>query len=201
MNDDDRALRDQLRAADPARALLPASPPWLDHRLEQIMSDQSPDTATTASEAPRRAPRRWIPVVSIAAGLAIAAAIAVPLALGGPTPTVETLKPPTGGPAAGTCIVISPETVAAQDEAFAATVLQVKGKTVLLEVTQRFAGDVADRVEVTQTDGPDPEFSAVPFVVGKKYLVGAFDGTITTCGITGEDTPELRAIYEAAFPG
>ena len=98
MHDDDRALRDQLRdqlrAADPARTLPPASPTWLDHRMEQIMTDHSPATVTPT--VPRRASRRWMPVVGVAAGLAIAAAIVVPLVVGGPEPTVEALQPPLG---------------------------------------------------------------------------------------------------------
>jgi len=202
MHDDDRALRDQLRAADPAHALPPASPTWLDHRMEQIMTDQPPTTRIVTPEAPRPAFRRWMPVVGVAAGLAIAAAIVVPLALGGPEPTVEALQPPMGGGlASGSCLKLEPATVAAQEQAFAATVLQIQNETVLLEVTERFAGDVADRVEVTQVDAMTSDFSGVPFAVGQSYLVGALNGTITSCGVTGADSPELRAVYDAAFPG
>ena len=202
MHDDDRALRDQLRAADPARALPPASPTWLDHRLEQIMTDQSSTTTTGGPETPRRAFRRWMPVAGAAAGLAIVAAIVAPLVLGGPEPTVEALQPPMGGGlSSGSCLVLEPATVAAQEQAFAATVLQIQGDTVLLEVTERFAGDVADRVEVTQVDAMTSDFSGVPFEVGQSYLVGALDGTITGCGVTGADSAELRAVYDAAFPG
>ena len=199
MHDDDRALRDQLRAADPARSLPPASPTWLDHRMEQIMTDHSPATVTPT--APQRAFRRWMPVVGVAAGLAIAAAIVVPLVVGGPEPTVEALQPPMdGGLASGSCLRLEPATVAAQEQAFAATVLQIQGDTVLLEVTERFAGDVADRVAVTQVDAITSDFSGVPFEVGQSYLVGAVDGTISGCGVTGADSAELRAVYDAAFP-
>jgi hypothetical protein len=202
MHDDNRALRDQLRAADPARALPPASPTWLDHRMEQIMSDQSPATTTVSPKAPRRGFPKWMPAVGVAAGLALAAAIVVPLLLGGPEPTVEALQPPAGGGlASGSCLVLEPATVAAQEQAFAATVLQIQGDTVVLEVTERFAGDVADRVEVTQVDAITSDFSGVPFEVGQGYLVGANGGTITSCGVTGPDTAELRAVYDAAFPG
>ena len=202
MHDDDRALRDQLCAADPARALIPASPTWLDHRMEQIMTNQSPTTTTVAPEAPRGTFRRWMPMVGVAAGVAIAAAIVAPLVLGGPEPTVEALQPPMGeGLASGSCLALEPATVAAQEQAFAATVLQIQGDTVMLEVTERFAGDVADRVEVAQGDAMTADFSGVPFEVGQSYLVGAVDGTITGCGVTGADSAELRAVYDAAFPG
>ncbi|MBC7762251.1 MAG: hypothetical protein H7201_10750 [Candidatus Saccharibacteria bacterium] len=202
MHDDDRALRDQLRAADPARALPPASPTWLDHRMEQIMTDQSVTTPTVTPEAPRRALRRWMPMAGVAAGLAIAAAIVAPLVLGSPEPTVEALQLPMGGGlASGSCLVLEPATVAAQEQAFAARVLQIQGDTVVLEVTERFVGEVADRVEVAQVDAMTSDFSGVPFEVGQSYLVGAVDGTITGCGVTGADSAELRAVYDAAFPG
>ncbi|TFD85232.1 MULTISPECIES: hypothetical protein [Cryobacterium] len=202
MHDDDRALREQLRGADPARALLPASPTWLDHRMEQIMTDQSLTTTTVTPEGPRRTFRRWMPVVGVAAGLAIAAAIVAPLVLGGAEPTVEALQPPMGGDlASGSCLALEPATVSAQEQAFAATVLQIRGGIAMLEVTERFAGDVADRVEVAQVDAMTSDFSGVPFEVGQSYLVGAVDGTMTGCGVTGADSAELRAVYDAAFPG
>ena len=202
MHDDDRALRDQLRAADPARALPPASLTWLDHRMEQLMTDQFLATTTVTPEAPRGTFRRWRPVVGVAAGVFIAAAIVVPLVLGGSEPTVEALQPPVGGGlASGSCLVLEPATVAAQEQAFAATVLQIQGDTVMLEVTERFAGDVADRVEVAQVDAMTSDFSGVPFEVGQSYLVGAVEGTITGCGVTGADSAELRTVYDAAFPG
>ena len=97
--------------------------------------------------------------------------------------------------------MLEPATVAAQEQAFAATVLQVQGDTVVLEVTERFTGDVADRVEVAQVDAVASDFSGVPFEVGQSYLVGAVDGTITGCGVTGADSTELRAVYGAAFLG
>lgn len=202
MTDDDRALRQQLRATDPARALAPLPPTWLDHRMEQLMTDTSTATAPEAATPSRSRIPRWMPVAGAAAAVAIAAAIVAPLALGGPQPTVEALDPATGGDlASGSCLALEPSTVAAQDQAFAATVLSVEGGTVLLEVTETFAGEVADRVEVAQVDATSSDFSGVPFEVGERYLVGALDGTITGCGVTGTDSAELRAVYDAAFGG
>lgn len=198
MHDDDRQLREQLRGADPAHTLAPLSPTWLDHRMEQIMTEQT----TTAPAVPARSARRtWIPVVGVAAALAITAAVALPLALGG-SPTVEQLAQPTGGDlASGSCMVVSAEGLLMNEQAFAARVLTVEGDVVTLEVTERFAGEVADRVEVPQVDAADGDFSGVPFEVGESYLVAATDGQIAGCGLSGTDSADLRAVYDAAFGG
>lgn len=202
MSDDDRELRQQLGAADPARALAPLPATWLDHRMEQLMTDTSTATAPEAATPARSRIPRWMPVAGATAAVAIAAAIAAPLALGGTQPTVEQLAAPEGGGlASGSCLALDPATIAAQDQAFAATVLEVDGGTVVLEVTETFAGEVADRVEVPQVDATSSDYSGVPFAVGGDFLVGALDGTITGCGVTGEDSPELRAFYDAAFAG
>jgi hypothetical protein len=199
MHDDDRQLREQLRGADPAQNLAPLPSTWLDHRMEQIMTEQ---TTSPAPAVPARSARRtWIPVVGVAAALAIAAAVAVPLALSG-TPTVEQLAQPTGdGLASGSCMIVSPEGLLMNEQAFAARVLTVEGDVVTLEVTERFTGEVADRVEVPQVDAADGDFSGVPFEVGESYLVAATDGTIAGCGLSGTDSADLRAVYDAAFSG
>lgn len=196
MHDDDRSLRDQLRSADPARDLAPLPPTWLDHRMEQIMTD------TTATAVPARSARRtWIPIAGVAAALAIGAAIGVPLALGG-TPTVEPLALPEGsGPSTGSCLAVDAAGLLAQEQAFAARVLTVEGDIVTFEVTERFAGEVADRVTVPQVDGLTSDFSLEPFAAGDTYLVTATDGTIRGCGLSGADTPELRALFDEAFGG
>jgi hypothetical protein len=203
MHDDDRLLREQLRGADPARDLAPLPPMWLDHRMEQIMSDPTsasaaPAPAPSAPSAPRRA---WLAVAIAATGLAAAAAIAVPLVLGG-SPTVEPLALPDGaGLAGGSCLPVTADGLLDQEQAFAARVLSVEGETVTLEVTERFAGDVADRVTVPQVDPMASDFSQAPFAVGDTYLVVATDGSIAGCGLSGPESPELRALYSEAFSG
>ena len=96
---------------------------------------------------------------------------------------------------------MTPETLRAQEQAFAARAIAVDGNTVTLEVTKRFTGTVADRVVVQQSDAITSDFSNVRFEVGKSYLVSAGDGTIRGCGLSGTDSPELRALYDAAFGG
>lgn len=197
MDDDDRALREQLRSADPARGIAPLPDTWLDHRMEQIMNE-----ATTTPAAPARNIRRWwVPRVGIAAALVIGAAIAVPLTLGGAPTTEQLAQPGGGGISSGSCLPVTPEGLLAQEQAFAARVIAVEGGVVTLEVTERFAGEVADRVEVPQVDALDSDFSSVPFELGASYLVSAGDATIRGCGLSGTDSAELRALYNAAFGG
>ncbi len=96
---------------------------------------------------------------------------------------------------------VSPEGLLAQEQAFAARVIAVDGGVVTLEVTERFAGDVADRVEVPQVDALDSDLSSVPFELGQSYLVSAGDATIRGCGLSGPDSAQLRALDDAAFGG
>jgi len=197
MHDDDQLLREQLRRIDPARDLAPHPPTWLSHRMEQIMTDPTGTTNGTIV-APARTRSRWI-AAAAAAALAVGAAIVVPLALAG-APTSEVLALPSdGGITTGSCLPVTPEGLSTQEKAFAANAISVDGDTVTLEVTERFAGDVADRVEVTQLDAIDSDFSSVSFEVGESYLVAAGDGMVRGCGLSGTDSPELRAVYDAAF--
>lgn len=197
MHDDDRRLRDQLRRVDPARGLAPLPPTWLGHRMEQIMTD-STDTARATVAHPARRRGVWM-AAAAAAVLVAGAAIVVPLALGGASSTEVLASPDGGGITTGSCLPVTAEGLQSQEKAFAAQVIAVEGDRVTLEVTERFAGEVADRVEVTQVDAIDSDFSSVPFELGESYLVAAGDGTVRGCGLSGPDSPELRAIYDAAF--
>ena len=200
MHDDDRRLREQLRGADPARDLAPLPPTWLDHRMEQLMTEQTP-LAPIADVRRSPAMRIWVPIAIAGTAAAAAVAIAVPLMLGG-TPTVEPLALAEGGGlASGSCLPVTPEGLLDQEQVFAARVLTVEGDVVTLEVTERFAGEVADRVTVPQVDELTSDFSLVPFATGDTVLVAATDGTVTGCGLSGADTAELRAVYDAAFGG
>lgn len=200
MHDDDRLLREQLRGADPARDLAPLPPTWLDHRMEQLMTDQTP-LAPIADVRRSPALRIWVPIAIAGTAAAAAVAIAVPLMLGG-TATVEPLALPEGGGlASGSCLPVTAEGLQSQEQAFAARVLTVDGDVVTFEVTERFAGEIADRVTVPQVDELTSDFSLEPFAAGDTVLVAATDGTVTGCGLSGADTAELRAVYDAAFGG
>lgn len=85
--------------------------------------------------------------------------------------------------------------------AFAATVTSVDGDEVALAVTERFRGEVTDEVIVAQGTDPNLEYSTGEFVAGGDYLVAVTDGAAASCGLTGPESPELRALYEEAFAG
>jgi len=205
MHDDDRELRALLRSADPARHHAPLDSHRIEQMLEHTMNDtasqSAPTAATPAAASPAARGRRvWIPIAGVAAAAA-AAAIALPLALGG-TPSVMALEQPVGESlAAGSCLVISAESLLAEELAFAGRVLSVDGGRVVLEVTERFAGEVADRVEVPQVVAGSDDGSGVPFEADGTYLVAATDGTIAGCGLSGVDDADLRAVYDEAFAG
>lgn len=205
MTDNDDVLRERLRRADPASGVEPLGPDWLDTTMEHLMTQQH-DTQTEArTDAGQPAPRRprWLLPAAGVTGAAAIAAIALPLALGaGGATAVTALELPTDpGLAAGSCPVIEPALVAMNDTAVAASVTSIDGDTVTLEVTERFAGDVENRLTLTQVEASGGDFSGVPFTVGGDYLIAAIDGTVALCGVTGVDEASLRSIYVDAFGG
>jgi hypothetical protein len=50
-------------------------------------------------------------------------------------------------------------------------------------------------------DGFEALIGSIDFQEGKSFLVSAYDGVVNYCGFSGEETPELRAVYDAAFGG
>ncbi|MEU8234329.1 hypothetical protein AB0C12_32475 [Actinoplanes sp. NPDC048967] len=67
-------------------------------------------------------------------------------------------------------------------------------------VTHRYAGRPTEAVEVAQGDGNgEALIGATVFEPGRQYLVAATDGHTLVCGYSGLATPELRALYDAAF--
>jgi hypothetical protein len=99
------------------------------------------------------------------------------------------------------CLEITPDVVAASDIAFRAEVTGIEGGVVSLRVTERFAGEVGDIVQVDQGDDEPIDGAPLVFVDGATYLVSTEGTTIGSCGESGIVSPELEAIYDAAFPG
>jgi len=205
MNDDDDAMRRRMRRADPARDVAPAAIERLDRITETIMSssihttNQTTDhTEPAASATPGR---RLVWVISVAvAGAAAAVAAAVVIGTGGAGSPTRLLAPEAVGPATS-CAVITAEGLAMNDLAFAATVTGIEGDEVALTVSERFRGEVGDTVVVAQGTDPNLEYSTGQFAEGQSYLVAVTGDAAASCGLTGPDSPELRALYEEAFRG
>ncbi|MEV6242009.1 hypothetical protein [Lentzea sp. NPDC051838] len=82
--------------------------------------------------------------------------------------------------------------------AFEATVLKIEGNVVTLQVHHAWIGE-ADFVEVRNT-AASPVLAGFEPEVGRKYLVAAADMRVMGCGYSGLDEPDLRAVYDEAFP-
>lgn len=82
--------------------------------------------------------------------------------------------------------------------AFEATVLKIEGNVVTLQVQHAWIGQ-ADVVEVRNTTAA-PVLAGFEPEVGRKYLVAAADAQVMGCGYSGLDEPDLRAVYDEAFP-
>ena len=193
MNDSpDDELMARLRAADP----LPDLPALRPERLDQLLED----TVTTTAAAPTTRRPRALLLAAAAAGVVAVGGGALYLTTAEGGTTVLTTAPG-GGPAAS-CAALTPEGLAGSDLAFAGRVTGISGGTVTLEMTQRYAGDVDDTVEVTQGDaGVVVDGAPIVFEEGASYLLVADDGTIGSCSGSGPDTPELRSLFDEAFGG
>lgn len=82
--------------------------------------------------------------------------------------------------------------------AFEATVLRIEGNVVTLQVHHAWTGE-ADLVEVRNTTAT-PVLAGFEPEAGRKYLVAASDAQVMGCGYSGLDEPDLRAVYDEAFP-
>ncbi|QNE44266.1 hypothetical protein F1C15_11005 [Frigoribacterium sp. NBH87] len=194
-----------MRSADPASSLAPLPARQLADLTETTMSTAPRTPARTApgrsAAAPaRRRSRRLL--AGAAGGVLVAAAVVGVLVATGPGAggRVTTLTaPPAGGPGA-MCAVPTAEVLATSTTAFRGTVVAVDGGTATLRVDDVFAGDPGDAVEVPQGDPDDQVDGAAPvFTEGGAWLVAASAGVVSSCGLTGPDSPELAALYDQAF--
>lgn len=159
--------------------------------------------------------RRWWLAAAAAAVVAVAATAAIGLTGGSDgagdepelvVPTIGIPEPLTlslgeGQDMMASCIRPSPEVLTPVEVAFAATAVEVDGERVVLEVTRWYTGGDRALVELTAPAGLEALIGGIDFRVGGDYLVSADAGIVNYCGLSGPATPELRAIYDAAFPG
>ena len=157
-------------------------------------------TETTPTAArPVRSLRPWLlaGVGTLAAGAA--AAFVLP-ALLAPAPNVTTLTLE-GTDATAMCMALSPELLQQSELAFRADVTSIEGGIVTLQVTERFQGEVGDVVQVAQGDDEPIDGAPIVFQDGATYLISSDGETVGGCSGSGVVTPELEALFDAAFPG
>lgn len=209
--DADDETRRLLHAADPAHRLQPADPARLSALLEDTMTtpDTQTDPQTDTRTGPRPARTRLLVVLGAAAAVAAVAVVGV-TALSGDddrtAPAASTTEEPSvtalhAGPAvAAKCAAPQASFVTAQQVAFRGEVVSVSDDLVTLTASEFYTGTPTDQVTV---DRPDLGMSEMPvdFRVGETYLVGATDGRVSICGLSGLATPELQALYDDAFAG
>jgi len=205
MNDDE--LRNRLARLDP-QASAPVDPitsPRAQDLLERTMT--STETYVDSDAPAPRPNRRRALLLSAAAGVAAIAVVGAALAMqddGTPTPlakkTTITLSLPSSL-AMASCVPFDAKYLKDDPVAFAGTATAVDADTATLDVTKWYRGGSAAQVIVKS---PDPNTSvsldSVSFAVGKHYLVSATsEGDVTSCGYSGEDTPQLRAAFDEAY--
>jgi hypothetical protein len=203
-------LRSALKRIDPMRDGLNTEPVSSDSardRLEAIMStpihEETKEPATAAPSGGRR-DLRGVWFAAAAAFVLVAATTGGLIAMrGGPEPAADVTLALSAGAedTMASCMAVSPELLRDVPVAFAGTVTAIEGEIVTLDVDQWFTDGDATVVTVTAPAGLEALIGSVPFVVGEQFLISAYDGTVNYCGFSGPRTPELLAVYEAAFPG
>jgi hypothetical protein len=185
-----------IARGDPAATLAAVSADRLNRLTEDAMT--TPLSTRPAPARPRPGLRTWLIAGAGTLAAATAAAVVLPGLL---TPSITVLELSDADPLTTMCLEITPDVVAAADIAFRADVTSIEGGIVSLRVTERFAGQVGDIVQVEQGDDEPIDGAPLVFVDGATYLVATDGTTIGSCGESGIVSPELEAIYDAAFPG
>jgi hypothetical protein len=197
VNDDELLAR--LRAADPASS--PGAPePDLDRLVEATMATQ-----TQPSTRPVRR-GRWL---IAAASAAVVAAGGIGWGLAGHdnnnqpvaiAPAAAPLKLTVGGGAAGKCRAVEVGDIRRMQVAFEGTATAMEGELVTLHVDRWYHGGTASTVEVRSDADAVATLLGVEFKVGESYLVTATKGQVSLCGESGPSNPDLRTLYQQAFP-
>lgn len=221
---DDEQLRSRISASDPVLDGIPIEPadsPSARTLLEAIMSTEldTDNTDTTANGTnvlplePRR--KRW---TLAALGAAAVGALAIAgAAVGGAfdggepnladdppaveQPTVLELSGGETDPSMMMCMALDSTLVSQSPVAFRGVVDTIEGDTVTLTVEEWYRGGDAQVVTITAPLGMEALIGGIAFEPGQTYLVGAVDGVVSYCGLSGPATPELQQLYDQAFPG
>lgn len=194
-------LEQRLRAADPVPPTVPVDSPR-SPRARTLVENLMTDAPITLDPPRSPAPRRWA-VVAAAAAVVVAVGVAVSVSGGGDDPSSSLALSSPAEDAMAMCMQVTPEILRDSSEvAFEGTVVELDGQVATLSVDRWFAGEEVDEVVVTgATENETALLGSVVFEDGGHYLISAGDGEVRSCGLSGEATPELVAIYEAAFAG
>lgn len=197
MTDD---LKSRVRRADPARVTggTESSARSIQELMEAAMTNTP--TRSTLRHA------RWLPAAAAAAVVVLGTVAGVAVLTDDPSPSPAAQEPAMelGLPASdvmSSCIVYSVDFLAQMPVAFSGEVLEAGGGTVVVEVDKWYRGGDADAVELVSPSGEMTSIDGVEFVEGRRYLVTAAEGTVSSCGYTVEWSPERAADFEAAFGG
>jgi hypothetical protein len=205
-------LERRLRSADPAPAPRQGEPaaPWIRDLVEATMTITKEQNGTR-TDLRRRPPARWLAVAACGAA-AIALSGGLYASMQGPAP--RTAQPPAPVPAvqlalpdpaqaaAGICLVFSVQTLRDMPVAFSGTVTGVDGGTVRMTVDRWYRGGRSQEVVLKASAAADVALvGAVTFEQGKRYLVSAGEGVVSSCGYTGEWDPRYEASFREAFGG
>ena len=169
-------------------------------------TNPDPDSNVLALE-PRR--KRW---TLVALGAAAIAALAIAgAAVGGAfdggeadladDPTVLELSGGETDPTMMSCLPMDATIISQSPVAFRGVVDTVAGDIVTLTVDEWYQGGDADIVTITAPLGMEALIGGIAFEPGQTYLVSAYDGVVSYCGMSGPATPELQQMYDDAFPG
>lgn len=196
--DDD--LRARLHAVDPARSLEPLD----DDRILRMLN-----TTTSSDSSPAASRRRRRPLIfglAGATGIAAAALAVASLLPSAPAAATRLVMPADPGGAASSCPMIEPAFLKGFTLAFEGRVTSTASGEVTLNVTQVFTGEPGTVVVIEQPSLQASDFSGFEFRDGADYLISSLepalpsgDSEIALCGFSGPASPELLAIYEAAF--
>jgi hypothetical protein len=209
INDDE--LRARLSQIDPLPNSVPVDPFTslvAQDLLERVMATEINSKTQKNTDKPWRKPGVLIGVAAAVIALGI---VAISVTSGGPaTPTkaktTVALKVAGGGTttSSSSCIKFSIAFLREMSTAFSGTVTKIDQGTVTLTVDHWYKGGTAEVVTLTRLPGGANvavSIDGVDFVQGKRYLVTATNGTVNSCGFTGEATPALEKAFAEAFPG
>lgn len=219
----DQQLRARIATSDPLRGAPtePATSASARALLEDIMSTDYDTPAPAFDLTPRSRGNGWWKPLTAAAAVIAVVAVGIVAATRGDgdsdvaAPPVSTLAATPSTPAPGKlkvielsaptentmamCMQITPELIADMQVAFKGTVDTVDGEVVTLRIDQSYVGTDAQMATLVAPPGMQALIGGVDFVVGQQYLITATDGIVNYCGASGPATPELQALFDAAF--